>query len=233
MAVELDFAGDALWLLYSLIAIGVCDILMKMGGWFPEKKSNTRYFSLHVLVNAYVSITAFKDVVASYSDPSNAYAGPCDTKPAIVVCALHLYHIIFFQPLPVVDWVHHVVMVLFMLPLAYLLAPGHLLNHGAFYVSGFPGGLDYAMLVAVKKEWMASITEKKYNTQIQLWIRAPGCLMHVALTWLNFLVGLDRKNNGETVYFEHSVRPAIPDEWILFSVLVVMITFFLERALFS
>jgi hypothetical protein len=29
-------------------------------GWFPESKSNTRYFTIHVFVNAYVTAVHFK-----------------------------------------------------------------------------------------------------------------------------------------------------------------------------
>lgn len=86
----------------------------------------------------------------------------------MAIFALHFYHMAFFRPLPLIDWIHHGVMVVVMLPLAYCMVPGHLLGHGAFYASGFPGGVDYLMLVLVKKGWMCSIDEKKYNTYIQV-----------------------------------------------------------------
>jgi hypothetical protein len=72
-----------------------------------------------------------------------------------------------------IDWIHHGVMVVVMLPLAYCLVPGHLLGHGAFYASGLPGGIDYLMLVLVKKGWMDSITEKKWNEPIQVLSLVP------------------------------------------------------------
>ena len=53
----------------------------------------------------------------------------------------------------------------------------------------FPGGVDYAMLVAVKKGWMTSDSEKKYNSIIQLWIRAPGCIIHSVLSYVNWEIG--------------------------------------------
>jgi hypothetical protein len=90
--------------------------------------------------------------------------------------ALHLFHTVFCQPLSTMDWIHHIVMIVVMLPLAWLLQPGPFLGHGAFFSSGFPGGLDYAMLVAVKKKWMSPLTEKRLNSQIMVWIRCPGCL---------------------------------------------------------
>ena len=107
-------------------------------------------------------------MVISYQDPANAVFGPCDTRGSVAIYALHLYHMLFYRPLAMIDWVHHGVMVVVMLPLAYCLVPGHLLGHGAFYASGFPGGLDYLMLVMVKRGWIESITEKRLNEYIQV-----------------------------------------------------------------
>lgn len=117
-----------------------------------------------------------QDVVASYADPSAAAFGPCDTRGAIAIYALHLYHIVFYRPLVFIDWLHHLVMVVVMLPLAYCLVPGHLLGHGAFYSSGLPGGIDYLMLVMVKRGWMKSIDEKSYNVPIQVCVYVFVCL---------------------------------------------------------
>ena len=104
----------------------------------------------------------------SYADPAAAAFAPCDTRGTVAIYALHIYHIILYRPLPMIDWVHHGIMVVIMLPLAYALVPGHLLGHGAFYASGLPGGIDYLMLVLVKKGWMKSIDEKRYNEKIQV-----------------------------------------------------------------
>lgn len=87
-----------------------------------------------------------------------------------------------------------------MLPGAYLLAPGYMLGHGAFFASGLPGGIDYAMLVAVKKGWMTSGQEKKYNGYIQLWIRMPGCVMHALLTWANWCEAAKRIYDPDDPY---------------------------------
>jgi hypothetical protein len=115
-------------------------------------------------------------VVATYADPANTVFGPCDRRGSVVILALHLYHIAFFRPLPMIDWVHHGIMVIIMLPMAYVMVPGHLLGHGSFYASGLPGGLDYLMLVLVKKGWMRSIDEKHYNVYIQVCVCVCVCV---------------------------------------------------------
>jgi hypothetical protein len=139
-----------------------------------------------------------------------------------VILALHLVHIIFYQPLVFVDWLHHVVMVVVMLPLAWGLQPGTSLAHGAFYSSGLPGGLDYLMLVLVKWGWMASISEKRWNTSIQLWIRAPGCLAHAYLCWLLLIESRKRVADG----LSPVPNAVLPDWAIEPAMAVVFITFF-------
>ena len=53
-----------------------------------------------------------------------------------------------------------------------------------FFSCGLPGGLDYAMLFAVKHGWMASITEKKYNSTINNWLRAPGIIFTCGIVYV-------------------------------------------------
>ncbi len=65
----------------------------------------------------------------------------------------------------------------------------------AFFLSGLPGGLDYAMLAMVKHGYLSIEAEKRYNARVmvrerypffvtfvvtvcrQVWIRAPGCML--------------------------------------------------------
>jgi hypothetical protein len=52
--------------------------------------------------------------------------------------------------LSAVDVIHHVVSVGILGPLAVWYRPGSFLNYVCFFVSGLPGGVDYAMLALVK-----------------------------------------------------------------------------------
>eukprot|EP00048_Salpingoeca_helianthica_P016795 m.234285 g.234285 ORF g.234285 m.234285 type:complete len:266 (+) comp19532_c0_seq1:70-867(+) len=232
---DVDFVEDFYIFVVAVVLIGLLDLLCQAVGWFPESKSNTRYFTLHVAVNAYVTIIHFKDVVATYADPANAIFGPCDRRGSLVILALHLYHIAFYRPLALIDWIHHGIMAIIMLPLAYAMVPGHLLGHGSFYASGLPGGIDYLMLVLVKKGWMRSIDEKRYNVYIQLWIRAPGCVIHALLTWLAYLEAHKRLAAGLPVvqplflpYWAHT--PAV---WVIILSFFWNGLFFLNRVIVS
>ena len=50
---------------------------------------------------------------------------------------------------------------------------GPLMNFNNFFMCGLPGGLDYAMLYAVKHAWMSPLHEKRLNRVINVWFRAP------------------------------------------------------------
>eukprot|EP00055_Hartaetosiga_balthica_P004637 m.12498 g.12498 ORF g.12498 m.12498 type:complete len:287 (+) comp4004_c0_seq1:166-1026(+) len=193
VGVRLDYYGDLKFFVECFVGLFLIDLfLVRVLRWFPEKSSATRYFSIHVLVNAYVVAVHFKDVIGAYTTFQNAYLGPTDTRGSIAIFSLHLYHIVFFQPLDTVDWIHHIVMVVVMLPLGYLLAPGYMLGHGCFYASGLPGGIDYLLLVLVKCNVISKMQEKTWNVWIQNWLRSPGCLIQAWLTYQNYTTAVAR-----------------------------------------
>lgn len=239
MAKDVDFYEDTVLFFEIFTAIFVIDWLMILLNWFPNPKSNNRYMSIHVIVNAYVVYLTFWDVVETMRDPVEAAIKPTNTSSIIVILALHLYHIAFFRPLPFVDWLHHFVMIIVMSPVAYALMPGLLLGHGAFYASGLPGGIDYLMLVMVKKGWMQSMTEKKYNCFIQLWIRAPGCIIHSVLTYVSQVEVYKMIEKGELPSKGGNMMPLIPLNYIWLGSFVVWFTmywnglYFLDRVIRS
>merc|ERR1712137_984366 len=122
-----------------------------------------------------------------------------------------------------------------MLPMAWLLQPGPFLGHGAFWASGLPGGLDYAMLVAVKKKWLSSLTEKRINTQIHVWMRCPGCLYHALFCWIAMVeIGKRRVAHAATTGDEafstfmplpNSPLPQNTPFWYTTCLWVVLVTF--------
>ncbi len=58
-APSIDPLDDLFLLALAFLLLGAVDRLMQAAGWF-ENKSSGRYFSLHVLVNAYVTAVHFK-----------------------------------------------------------------------------------------------------------------------------------------------------------------------------
>ena len=45
-------------------------------------------------------------------------------------------------------------------------------------MNGLPGGIDYYLLIQVKRGKIKSIEEKKINTYLNNYIRAPGILLN-------------------------------------------------------
>lgn len=163
------------------------------------KRNQYRYFAIHILANLYVTIIHMPDVIAVYADPVYNYAARTNTKGMCVTVAVHVYHVLAFQPLPVIDWVHHVIMVFFMAPLAYAAAPGPLLGHGNFYISGLPGMLDYILLVGIACGFVDRLTEKRYNAVIQSWIRMPGTMVHAVLGYICYIDSATRLIDGISI----------------------------------
>ena len=101
----LNLQADFQYAVFWFVLIFVIEQVMIFFKYFPKPKSSTRYFSLHVIVNAYVVYEYLPDVIATYSDPTAAYLGPSNFNGAAAIMALHLYHIAFYRPLAMVDWV--------------------------------------------------------------------------------------------------------------------------------
>lgn len=136
------------------------------------KLDKSRWFSLHAIVNALVVALSAKDTWTTLADPIHSLAGPTSTLAISIVIALHVYHAVYFH-LTAVDVVHHVVSVGILGPLAVWYRPGVFINYVCFFVSGLPGGVDYAMLALVKEGYLDTMTEKYLNCKINVWCRGP------------------------------------------------------------
>jgi len=101
----MNWQADLLYTAFWFVLIVVIEQVMIFFKYFPEPKSSTRYFSLHVIVNAYAVYEYLPDVIATYSDPTVAYLGPSNANGVAAIMALHIFHIAFYRPLAMVDWV--------------------------------------------------------------------------------------------------------------------------------
>ena len=81
------------------------------------------------------------------------------------------------------------------------------------------------MLVAVKQGWMQKIDEKRWNSRIMVWLRAPGCVYHALFCWLAIVDITKREAAGEVMLLPHSPLPQTPFH-INLCLWVVCITFF-------
>ena len=58
---------------------------------------------------------------------------------------------------------------------------GALGNFQAFFISGFPGGVDYLLLGLHKIGIVNALTEKRVNANLNIWVRVPGVLTSTVL----------------------------------------------------
>ena len=119
--------------------------------------------------------------------PLESVGVPFDTTPLAVITALHVFHCIKdASHLDVVDWIHHgsVILLCALTLLSTARPAGPLCNFCLFFICGFPGGVDYYLLVFRKKKWIQSRTEKYINMYLHQWIRCPGLIIYCTIAYI-------------------------------------------------
>jgi len=158
---------------------------------FLARHTKARWFLLHFVANIIIAALCVPDLIFMFSNPLIALAeSRFNYWPTSMVFSIHLYHITFFRNLEWVDWMHHTLMVLIGAPLLLMCEMGPIVNVNNFFMCGLPGGIDYAMLFAVKHGYMSTMTEKKYNAAINAWIRSPSLVWVSCLVYVRFFVPL-------------------------------------------
>ena len=146
---------------------------------------STRWFVLHVAINGFVVYLTFNDMVNALTNIENAHKNIISMTALNSIVALHFYHMLFFDNLCFIDWLHHILMMYVAVNVYNNSSIGSSINYILFYVSGLPGGIDYAMLILVKYKYMQSITEKRLNTYLNVWIRSPFLVVGTYLLYLS------------------------------------------------
>ena len=184
------------------LGFGVLDLVV-------TRHSPARWLWIHAVGNMVVSVVSFPDMVQAFRDPAMSMNGECNMLAAYIIPAIHVYHIVAFRGLSMGDIVHHVVFAGVICPIGLYMEGGVVQNAVAFYMCGFPGGLDYIMLAVrrdqsaswcgcnpflrpqlVKHKKMGRNTEKKWNARINVWFRSPGLLAVAFTIWVGREYGM-------------------------------------------
>lgn len=216
-------------------ALGVCDVVY-------ARRTKARWFALHVIANAWIALLTLPDVWFIVSDPITALKTKTTNHwPTSLVFSVHVYHMLFFRNLYFIDWLHHLLMVVVGAPVLITGEQGPLMNFNHFFMCGIPGGLDYAMLFAVKHGWMSPLREKQYNSSINVWFRAPFLIIAATFAYIqNFIQdGVPtvraRRPPPPALAAAHSPPSPPPPQWILVTRAFLMVLacwnalFFMER----
>lgn len=164
-----------------LTTVGAFLAFCLMDTLFYYAKLEGRYYAVHALHNAAITVFTAPNVVQTLTNFAHVHDFATPAIASEFIVALHLYHVVmYFQKLRLDDWLHHVLMIGVALPLGLLVPSGSLMGYSLFFTTGLPGGLDYVLLTAVRNGWMESAAEKRANHAIQVWIRSPGCVSMAA-----------------------------------------------------
>lgn len=180
--------------------------------------SKARWFVLHTIANAIVVYFVWNDVSSLFLNPIMAFNRRPDYSGLNITVALHFYHAIFFKNLPMIDWIHHILMIGIAIRSYY--CPGSVIvttNALLFFLNGLPGGIDYFLLTLVKYEFIRPIREKELNSYLNIWIRSPGVIVGTFCMYLT------------TVYANYS--PDVLTRDVILSILMWNAQYFTYRVI--
>ena len=178
-----DAVHDAVGIVAACLLLGLAD-------WVFFRRSPGRWFFIHTLANGVVSLFSLVDAYSAVADPIHALEGPHNRIPSHWVAAVHIYHLIIFaRELTTDDVVHHVLFGGVICGTGLALEVGPAANLVGLFICGAPGGVSYWLLGLRKTGSVSSEAEKSWNARINVWIRAPGCLLAAFTIYVSWLYG--------------------------------------------
>lgn len=148
--------------------------------------NDTIYFASHSIFNAYCVYNCFPSVYSLINNPTNIISVP--NTMSIYVFLFHLYHIILCgNKIKSDELIHHgwVFMICPLMSINYY----NLNDMGMFFLTGLPGGITYFLLFLKNLNYIQDITEKRISKHLNMWIRAPGCVLTSYIIYLNYING--------------------------------------------
>jgi len=148
---------------------------------------NARWFFIHMMSNLMITYTSFFDLKYCIQNPYNSLSNwsAYSLLSYQIAVMSHVYHVLmFYKKLSKTEWIHHILMVGFAAPLAFMY-PTRAAGASLFFMSGLPGFFDYLLLWLVKLKKFSSAKEKRIYVWINTWIRSPGCTCVFLLSMLS------------------------------------------------
>lgn len=178
----------------AMLDAGLCAALRRC----PRFDDRARWFLLHSLVNVLIAGLCLPGARAFLTRPhealvlaaeSDALLSPASPWPLTLAVALHAHHCIGGFALSRADWFHHVVFI------PTLGVPGMLFDWGcvhnwlALFVCGVPGAVDYLLLGCQRMDRMTRWDQKRIAANLNVWLRAPGVLVAVGVSYSSYMRG--------------------------------------------
>ena len=147
-----------------------------------------RYYFNHFLINSFIVYYTFDDLLLCYHDLNNLNKYHINMNVIEYTISIHFYHIIiYYNQFVFDDWLHHIIMIFFTLPMGVYLNCGPIMSHCLFFMSGFPGGINYLLLFLQRNNLIKKKLQKRINYHLNLWIRNPGCIASSLLSYLYYI----------------------------------------------
>jgi len=162
-------------------------------------KLKGRYQILHATGNLVAVILTYEGTIKAFIDPIHCLDGEAGLHGLIVATAIHIYHVIAFQPLPYLEWLHHILMIGIVVPITFQYARGTIVDYCLFFINGLPGGIDYFMLFLIKNNWCERTTEKRVNAALNTWCRTPFGTIGGYILFINVCYKYDQMSSGEMI----------------------------------
>lgn len=144
--------------------------------------NNTLYFLFHFGFNMYSVSHTINSVITTFNNPLILTKTP--NTLSFYVLLFHIYHVILTKgDISIDEWLHHI-KVFILCPLLWL-HYNNLCDFGMFFMTGLPGGITYLLLFLKNMKLIENTTEKYISKHLNLWIRAPGCIITAYLIYLS------------------------------------------------
>lgn len=178
------------------ICLGGCLIVHQIVSKKFNIRKKTKWYLIHTVGNAVITGLSVKDMILTTRDPLNSVNNYADafaltnlsTYPVVIMSSIHLYHILlYFREMVLIDWIHHLASGGFVGSICTFYIKGSIVNHGLFFMCGFPGGVDYLMLTLNDIGLIDRMTEKRVNRYLNMYIRLPGILFNCYAGLINYL----------------------------------------------
>ena len=148
---------------------------------------NTIYFLLHFIVNLINTFLLLPLIYNIIQDPTGKYIllENWDKLDIIypMIIGLHTFHIVHsISKINYDEIIHHLITHIFWYFIIYTDNPFYIAPIIA--MSGIPGGITYFLLFLQKYNLIERKTEKKISMYLNLWLRAPLCIILASLLYI-------------------------------------------------
>ena len=148
--------------------------------------NKARWFQLHAIINFMILFLIKDDILTIIDNPINSLNSVANRTPGYYAIILHIYHIIHFKNLKLIDYYHHFISAFIAGIPAHLYWGDPLISLWYFFACGLPGGIEYILLVFQKHEYINKLYLKTISSFLNHYIRLPGIMSVITLAYTGY-----------------------------------------------